>query len=813
MVFYILTILKTYIFLGLINVNLNKLSLLGLSSLISIIIISKILEGRSANKNKWAFIYYSFFSLVLFADAMYYAQFRAMPSVALLKQAGQLTAVGDSIKVLLNVRILMLILDLPILLILKRVFKLDIYRDYYFKMPLYLRRYIMWSLLGLLIVRTGIHGQLESIYNQELYSYHIKDIYSQTIGGSQIEASRVFTQKELEELEERTKLKPGKYTGVGNRKNLIVIQVEALQNFIIDFEYEGVEVTPNINKLIKEEGSLYYDRYYQLVGRGNTSDAEFVTNNSLHPPMEEPSYTKYEKNTFYGLPIILKEQEGYTPWVFHGYEKEFWNRNKAYVNQGFERFLSEEDFLSTEPIGFGLNDREFFQQGIEYLKELDSIDDNPFYAFMITLTSHTPFNMPEKYEVIDILPEHKGTMFGNYINSIHYADKYIGKFIEDLKKEGLYDDTVIALYGDHFALIAEDKEIKENMDSYLGINYNYDSMMNIPLVIHVPGEKFNERVSKVGSQKDFLPTILNIMGYENEKGLMFGHDLNNYEESIIVNPQAYIRKGSFIYEDYMFTLGMDVVFDHGNTFDIKTGKIVERPDFIRDVYEEAIREINMCDFLLSNNILDEYIKNNKKIDLNKYSGDKDKTEDIVYLNEPKIEEIEDAYINGAKVIGMELAMDWKNRVVVKRSDLKIFELINYLEGKDDLKFLFYDREENPISLVRIGKDYPEIKNSSIIEMKDFSKYLAITYDEVNQEEGINNIILDTVSKGLEEEDVLDFTAMHSLSGVILDKKDFKKDYLLELKSRGIKIYTRREEVKGLRNMKYRKYIDAYVDEY
>ncbi len=119
------------------------------------------------------------------------------------------------------------------------------------------------------------------------------------------------------------------------------------------------------------------------------------------PSADEPTYTQYGNNTFYGLPWILRDN-GYTAWAFHGYEKEFWNRNNAYPNQGFQRFISEEDYDVVESIGFGITDEEFFQQSMEYLEELNNIDHNPFYSFIITLTSHNPFKMPERYQYLTI---------------------------------------------------------------------------------------------------------------------------------------------------------------------------------------------------------------------------------------------------------------------------------------------------------------------------------------------------------------------------------------------------------------------------
>ncbi|NLW22866.1 MAG: sulfatase-like hydrolase/transferase [Tissierellia bacterium] len=130
--------------------------------------------------------------------------------------------------------------------------------------------------------------------------------------------------------------------------------------------------------------------------------------------MEGYTYERYADNTFYGLPWLLRDY-GYTAWVFHGYEKNFWNRAKAYPNQGFQRFISEEDFKYKETIGFGISDAEFFDQSLEYLKELDALDENPFYAFLITLSSHTPYEMDPKYHVLDIKDEHKGNIVANYL--------------------------------------------------------------------------------------------------------------------------------------------------------------------------------------------------------------------------------------------------------------------------------------------------------------------------------------------------------------------------------------------------------------
>lgn len=98
--------------------------------------------------------------------------------------------------------------------------------------------------------------------------------------------------------------------------------MEALQNFVINREYEGQEITPNLNRLIRHEGTIYFDRYYMQIAAGNTSDAEFATNNSIYGSEKSYTYELYKENTFRGLPVLLKER-GYSTIAMHGYDGDF----------------------------------------------------------------------------------------------------------------------------------------------------------------------------------------------------------------------------------------------------------------------------------------------------------------------------------------------------------------------------------------------------------------------------------------------------------------------------------------------------------
>ncbi len=152
------------------------------------------------------------------------------------------------------------------------------------------------------------------------------------------------------------------------------------------------------------------------------------------------------------------------------------------------------------------------------------------------------------------------------------------------------------------------------MEGFLGHKYDYDDIMNIPpLVIHIPGEELGETISKVGSQIDFFPTILNIMGYDNSKGIIFGRDLNNYEGYTNVTPQTIMRKGSFVDENIIFEISRTEIFDHSRARDINTKEELDIQQF-RPIYERAIEEINKSNFILKHDIIKHLIENNGQLD-------------------------------------------------------------------------------------------------------------------------------------------------------------------------------------------------------
>ena len=468
------------------------------------------------------------------------------------------------------------------------------------------RRFTMWTafFITLLIVINPMNSVLcTSISNQEFMLYHTKDVLEVTGIHSDVNWKKELKGSIMKYDEEKNI----PYFGIAKSRNLIVIQIESFMNFLINAKYEGQELTPNLNKLIKDH-TIYFDNYYQEVSAGNTSDSEFATNNSIYGTINSYTYSIYEDNYFNGLPWLLKA-EGYNTNVFHAYNKDFWNREAAYPALGFDKFYSKKYFVNKEKIGMGLSDEEMFKQSLDIMEK----QKQPFYDFFITLSNHYPYIMP--YDKFDIkLKKHDdNTTFGYYLNSAHYTDYCIGKFIEDLKERGLYDNSIIAMYGDHTGLTKADLIIKRSMDRYLGKEYDYDVMLNIPLLIHIPNTKedVTQRISVTGGNLDFMPAVAALMGIDKLNTFYLGHNLLYVKKNLVSN-QYYMPKGSFIYGDIVYEMAKDGVFEHGRAYNKKTLKKVELEDCFK-YYKKSIAILNASEqVLLKDKLRNKYPHNKNK---------------------------------------------------------------------------------------------------------------------------------------------------------------------------------------------------------
>ncbi|MBR4111197.1 MAG: LTA synthase family protein [Clostridia bacterium] len=565
---------------------------------ILILITLYIVIDKICNKASGVFLIISYIllSTILMIDSVYFSYNYKLTSVANIKLIGYLDAVKESVNAVNPAKSLWMFIDIPVILI----YSLFLRKKMKSKIKLTEKyRYI----INALTVCTGIFFVIYSIsvdfkiryLKSENIIYHTIDIFN-TI----LPENREFNYSKY--IEEKEIVRDENY-GIANGKNVVIIQVEALQAFPIDREYNGQEITPFLNKL-KKENSFYFNNYFYQVGSGNTSDAEFVVNNSILPINTEAVYLEYYENDFYGLPHILKDNGYKTANAFHAYEKEFWNRNKAYPKQGFDRYFSNEDFSEEEIIRLGLSDGKFLLEAVDKIKT----QSEPWYSFLITLSSHHPFNIEPRYSEIQLLQEHENTMFGGYIRSINYLDKCLEDFFEKMKKEGMYENTMFVIYGDHFGIANYNDESAGFVSELIGHEYNERDMFNVPLLIHIPGMEKVEEKNIVAGHVDVLPTLLHLLGIENNKSIMMGNDLFSINENIVYE-QTHVGVGSYIDEDtfyYVSSSGIDI---YDKAIDAKTGQKVQITGDMLKKSAEATQTIKDAKTLLERNLI---IKNNEK---------------------------------------------------------------------------------------------------------------------------------------------------------------------------------------------------------
>ncbi|MFF2910995.1 LTA synthase family protein [Paenibacillus sp. NPDC057934] len=348
-------------------------------------------------------------------------------------------------------------------------------------------------------------------------------------------------------------------------RNVIVIQMEAFQNFPLHQSLNGQELTPVLNKLADE--GFYFPHVYQQIGPGNTSDAEFMSNTSIYPIATLAMSTGFGDRELPSLPRLLRSK-GYEAYTFHVNKVGFWNRNELYPALGFNGYYDKQSFKNDHFNAFGASDEQLYITGVEKLAELKA-KGTPFYAQMVTASSHHPFKIPDDFKKINVEGDLKDTMLGDYLTAIHYTDYAIGTLIEGLKQNGLWDNTVLVMYGDHFGLQPKDVS-PEQVEKALGIKYDSRvSRFNIPLIVRVPGMEQGKVINRTGGQLDIMPTVANLLGVslEGEGFTAFGHDLLNIDRNV-VGMRYYLPTGSFFNDDIMFVPG--TTFQDGEAISLNT---------------------------------------------------------------------------------------------------------------------------------------------------------------------------------------------------------------------------------------------------
>lgn len=535
---------------------------------------------------------YTVGSLFMAVDLVYFAYVSKLPSAALLGMLWQAQGIADTIEQLIRPMHMLLLTDLPLFVLWavnrdlakKKFVRLTGWLD----STVFRRRHMLipgFGFAAAVAVMLALFPEFRPEYMiNELITYHMSDFYTTLTGmyDERVVDKSLYTEPDWSDSE---------YYGIAEGRNLIVIQVEALQNFVIGESYNGQEVMPTLNSLIAGD-TFYFDNYYYQIGGGNTSDAEFHVNNSLFAPEKAAAYVKYPDNTYHGLPFLLKDNGYSGAHAFHNYIASFWNRETAYPGQGFDSFTSLEDLEQTDMFPMGLSDIEMFRQTTEMLAAFEE----PFYAFYVTVSSHHPYGIPEKDRGITLAAEDEGTLFGSYIQAANYADRAIGEFIAMLDGAGLYENSVIVIYGDHYALSNIDHENSSRVLAMTGESYTIFDVFNVPLLIHIPGMNRTETISTAGGHMDVMPTLLPLLGIRNDRTVMFGQNLLEAETGFVCQ-QTHVSVGSFISDEVFFSKPHNNILANYDAYDRDTMARLAPMQFEAQS-DEAEKRILDCEALL-----------------------------------------------------------------------------------------------------------------------------------------------------------------------------------------------------------------------
>ena len=538
-------------------------------------------------KPKNRFGYYLFFDILFSAlcmiNSVYYTFYTSFASVSMLSLTQYIASVGDAVvENVLQLKDIVYIFS-PIILI---VIHIKLKKSKYYKkveVKSERKRKTIRTLIGgavitvlFLIMLTPLDiSRFAKQWNREyvvmkfgIYVYQFNDI----ITSVQPKINSLFgydkANKEVTEYyKNKEKSADNKYTGIFKDKNVLVIHAESIQRNLFDMSFNGQDVVPNLKRIASE--GMYFSNYYPQVSVGTSSDSELTFTTSLMPTQSGTAFVSYFDRTYNSIPNLMNDM-GYFTFSMHANNADFWNRRAMYEHLGYQKFYSKSDYkVTTEnTIGLGLSDKEFFKQSMPKLTKINEKYDK-WYGLMIMLSNHTPFSDVEHYgnyevnmketvtkedgtteEVVH--PYLEGRKLGNYIKSAHYADEALGELFQELDENGLLDNTVVVIYGDHDARLPRkeydymynyNKETDSKLDkddpNYKEYDsYQYELGRKVPFIIwtkDMAGTDLNMEVKDVMGMYDAMPTLGNMLGFYNKYQL--GHDIFDIKsDNIVVFP-------------------------------------------------------------------------------------------------------------------------------------------------------------------------------------------------------------------------------------------------------------------------------------
>lgn len=553
-------------------------------------------------------------SLLLYANAIYYREFSDFITVNTVLGAKQVSSgLGSSALQLLRIHDIFYWADFLSLIVLLAIKKIKMEAA-----PVRGRQAILVTLIALgafainlnvaetdrpdLLKRTFSSDYMVRYLgvpvftiNDALKTYQVEQVRAQA-SPNDLDAVKDY-------VENHTLSATDEYFGLAKGKNVIYLHLESFQQFLIDYKVKdenGVEheATPFLNSIYHANSTISFDNFFHQVGAGKTSDCETMLENSVFGLPQGSLFSQLGgTNTFQAAPAILGQKENYSSAVFHGNIGNFWNRNETYKHLGYEHFFDSTYFNLTPEttLQFGLQDKEMFQQSIPYLERLQQ----PFYAKYVTVSNHFPFDELTNGNEGFPTPNTDDKTINGYFATANYLDSAIEEFFNYLKASGLYENTMVILYGDHFGIANSRNTTLApllNKNPLVWNNYDNAMLQRVPFMIHIPGYTNGGINHTYAGQIDAMPTIMHLLGVDTTGFVELGQDLLNPERNQVVA----FRDGRFVTPKYT-VIGTEI-------YDTKTGNRIGLPTQemsreIESTREQVKTQLAVSDSVTNNDLL------------------------------------------------------------------------------------------------------------------------------------------------------------------------------------------------------------------
>ncbi|WP_111438954.1 LTA synthase family protein [Psychrobacillus insolitus] len=551
---------------------------------------------RPKARNRYIVLTSIILSIIVYANAVFYRFFTDFITIPVLFQTSNFGDLGASAAESIFLTDIFYFMDVIVIIVALKWLKVG--EKFTIVKPAIRKSYFVFS-AAVLFLNLGLSEierpqLLTRSFDREVlvknigsYNYHLYDLYIQSKSHAQRALADGSELVEVNNFVRSSQADPTEKTfGLAEDRNLIIVSLESLQSFVINNDMNGHEITPFLNSLTADEDTFYFSNFYHQTGLGKTSDSEFLVENSLYPLGGGAVFFTHSGNTFHSMAESLNE-EGYFTNVLHPNNKSFWNRDMMYKALDIQKYYDENSYIVNEEnsVSWGLKDAPFFEQSVDLMAEMPQ----PFYSRLITLTNHYPFTLDVEDQNIPEYDSNSNTL-NKYFQTVNYMDEALELFFEDLKEKGLYDNSIIVMYGDHYGI---SENHNNAMSQYLEKEitpFESAKLQNVPLFVHIPNSGVGEEVTEVAGQIDVRPTILHLLGIDTSKDMQLGADLFSEEhEDFVV-----FRDGGFVTDELVYT--KNVCYDSATGVEIAV-------ESCQPYIDRAIQELGYSDQIINGDLL------------------------------------------------------------------------------------------------------------------------------------------------------------------------------------------------------------------